>query len=150
METERSGVDSRFGGEVQMDWGTVGVGGGWWHVTDAELRIAGEKDRYAIPRDAVRIRILARRGSLSAIWTTNYRSSYRNRAGTGEFEAWTGHDVVLDWVAPLGLEDVRATAGAFNVTDEGLSVNTANPSSVDGPTEAGWGRTFFLTFNVRF
>ena len=89
------------------------------------------------------------RGSLSAIWTTGYRSGYENRTGTGSFDSWTGHDLVLDWAAPLGLEDARLTAGVFNITDAGLSQNTANPSSVDGPTEAGWGRTFFLTLNVQ-
>ena len=136
METELSGVNARFGGEVRTGWGTLGVGGGWWHIADAELRIAGEKDRYAIPRDAVRIRILAQRGSLSAIWTANSVPAYKNRSGAGTFESWTGHDVALDWADPLGLEGARVTAGVFNLTDAGLSVDTANPSSVDGPTEA--------------
>ena len=67
----------------------------------------------------------------------------------GSFDSWTGHDLVLDWAAPLGLEDARLTGGVFNITDASLSVNTANPGSVDGPTEAGWGRTFFLTLNVQ-
>ena len=58
--------------------------------------------------------------------------------------------MVLHWADPLGLDGARITTGVFNVTDEGLSVNTANPSSVDGPTEADWGRTFFLTFNMKF
>ena len=57
---------------------------------------------------------------------------------------------MLDWADPLGLDDARVTAGVFNITDAGFSVNTANSSSVDGPTEAGWGRTWFLTFNLRF
>ena len=56
---------------------------------------------------------------------------------------------MLDWASPLGFEDARLTAGVFNLTDESLSVNTANPSSVDGPTEASWGRTFFLTLNMQ-
>ena len=43
----------------------------------------------------------------------------------------------------------RVAGGVFNLTDAGLSVNTANPSSVDGPTEAGWGRTFFISLNMR-
>ena len=58
--------------------------------------------------------------------------------------------MVLDWRDPMGLEDARVTAGVFNLTDAGLTVNTANPASVDGPTEAGWGRTFFLTLNLQF
>ena len=149
-DTEVSGVNTRLGGGFRTGWGVVGMRGAWRRVTSAELRIAGEDDRYAIPRNMVRIGILARRGGLSAVWTANYRAGYENRAGTGTFKSWTGHDVVLDWADPLGLEDARVTAGVFNVTDAGLSVDTANPSSVDGPTEAGWGRTFFLTLNIGF
>ena len=128
----------------------VGLRAAWRHVTDAELRIAGEEDRLAIPKNVVRVGLRARRGGLSATWIANYRTGYENRTGTGEFGSWIGHDVVLDWVDPLELEGARLTAGVFNVTDEGLSVNTANPQSVDGPTAAGWGRTFFLTFNTQF
>ena len=50
----------------------------------------------------------------------------------------------------MGLNGARITAGVFNVTDAKLSVDSANPSSVDGPTEAGWGRTFFFTLNAQF
>ena len=150
VETDISGLNTRFGGGFRRGWGVVGLRGAWRRVTSAELRIAGEEDRFAIPKSIVRLGILARRGSLSAVWTASYRSSYENRAGTGTFKSWTGHDVVLDWTDPLGLQGARATAGVFNITDAGLSVNTANPSSVDGPTEAGWGRTFFLTLNAQF
>ena len=150
VENELSGVNTRVGAGWRTGWGVVGARAVWRYVDSAEQRIAGEEDRVAIPRNVVRIGVLARRGSLSAIWTTGYRSGYENRTGTGSFDSWTGHDLVLDWAAPLGLEDARLTAGVFNITDAGLSVNTANPSSVDGPTEAGWGRTFFLSLNVRF
>ena len=150
VDTDLSGVNTRIGGGFRTSWGVVGMRGSWRRVTSAELRIAGEEDRYAIPENVVRVGFMARRGGLSAVWTTSYRSGYKNRTGTGTFDSWTGHDVVLDWTDPLGLEDARLTAGVFNLTDAGLSVNTANPSSVDGPTEAGWGRTFFLTLNVRF
>ena len=150
VDTDLTGVNTRIGGGFRTGWGVVGMRAVWRRVTSAELRIAGETDRYAIPGDVVRVGVLARRGSLSAVWTASYRSGYENRTGTGTFDSWTGHDVVLDWVDPLGLEDARITAGVFNLTDAGLSVNTANPSSVDGPTEAGWGRTFFLTLNMQF
>ena len=150
VDNQLSGVNARFGGGFRTRWGVVGMRGGWRRVSRAELRIAGEEDRFAIPRDVVRIGILARRGDLSAVWTTGVRSGYKNRAGTGTFESWTGHDVVLDWIDPLGLEGARVTTGVFNITDAGLSIDTANPQSVDGPTEAGWGRTYFLTLNVGF
>ena len=150
VENGLSGVNTRLGWGFRTDWGIVSVRAAWRHVTDAELRIAGEEDRLAIPKNVLRVGIRAQRGGLSATWTANYRTGYENRAGTGEFESWTGHDVVLDWADPLGLEGGRLTAGVFNITDAGLSVNTANPHSVDGPTEAGWGRTFFLTLNMRF
>ena len=58
--------------------------------------------------------------------------------------------MALDWADPLGLEGARVSAGVFNLTDTQLSTDTANPSSTDGPTAAGWGRTYFLTLNIRF
>ena len=150
VDDELAGVNVRFGWGFRTGWGTVGLRGAWRHVTDAELHIAGEEDRLAIPKNAARVGIRAQRGGLSATWTVNYRAGYENRTGSGEFESWVGHDVVVDWADPLGLQGARLTAGIFNVTDEGLSVNTANPSSVDGPTEADWGRTFFITANMQF
>ena len=149
VDTELSGVNTRFGGGFRTGWGVVGLRGVWRRVQSTELRVAGEKDRLSLPEDVVRVGFLARRGSLSAVWSVNYRSSYKNRGGTGTFRSWTGHDVVLDWAEPLGFEGARLTAGVFNLTDEQLSVNTANPQSVDGPTEADWGRTFFLTLNMQ-
>ena len=149
VDRDLSGVNTRLGGGFRTPWGVVGARGAWRRVTSAELRIAGVEETYAIPRNMVRLGVLARRGSLSAVWTTSYRSSFENITGTGTFKSWTGHDVVLDWVDPLGVKGGRVAGGVFNLTDAGLSVNTANPSSVDGPTEAGWGRTFFISLNMR-
>ena len=150
VDLELSGLTTRFGGGFRTPWGVVGARAAWRHVTNAELRIAGAEERYAIPENMIRFGVLSRRGNLSAIWTTSYRSSFENTSGTGTFKSWTGHDVVLDWTDPLGVKGGRVTGGVFNITDAGLSVNTANPSSVDGPTEAGWGRTFFLSLNMQF
>ena len=83
VETDLSGVNTRLGGGFRTGWGVVGLRGAWRRVTSAELRIAGEEDRFAIPRIIVRIGILARRGALSAVWTASCRSSYKNRAGHG-------------------------------------------------------------------
>ena len=149
VDTDVTGVNTRLGGGFRTGWGVVGLRAGWRRVTDADLRIAGEADQYPIPENVVRIGVLARRGGLSAVWTASHRSGYENLTGTGAFKSWTGHDLVLDWTDPLGLEDARVTAGVFNITDAGLSVNTANPNSVDGPTEAGWGRTFFLSLEMQ-
>ena len=150
VDHELLGVNTRLGGGFRTRWGVIGMRGSWRRVNTADMRIAGEDERVAIPANVVRIGLLARRGGLDAVWITGYRSGYENQTGTGKFKSWTGHDAVLDWTDPLGLEDTRVTAGVFNVTDKSLSVNTANPSSVDGPTEAAWGRTFFLTLNVGF
>ena len=150
VDSDLSGINTRLGGGFRTPWGVLGARGAWRRVTSAELHIAGVEEHYAIPRNMVRLGVLARRGSLSAVWTTSYRSSFENTTGTGTFESWTGHDVVLDWTDPLGVKGGRVTGGVFNLTDAGLSVNTANPSSVDGPTEAGWGRTFFLSLNMQF
>ena len=150
LDSDRSGFNTRLGGGFRTSWGVLGLRGAWRRVTSAKLRVRGVTERYAIPRNIVRVGALARRGSLSAVWTTSYRSGYRNAAGTGTFQSWTGHDVVLDWRKPFGLKGGRFTAGVFNLTDAGLSVNTANPNSVDGPTEADWGRTYFVSLNMRF
>ena len=149
VDSDLSGINTRLGGGFRTSWGVVGLRGAWRRVTSAELRIAGVEEHYAIPRNMVRLGALARRGNLSAVWTTSYRSSFENTTGTGTFQSWTGHDVVLDWARPLGVAGGRVTGGVFNLTDAGLSVNTANPSSVDGPTEAGWGRTFFVSLNMQ-
>ena len=149
VDNEVTGYNTRIGGGFRTSWGVVGMRGMWRRVTSTDLRIAGEQDRLALPENVLVAGFLARRGALSAIWTANYRSGYKNRAGTGSFDSWTGHDVALDWSEPLGVEGARITTGVFNLTDEKLSVNTANPSSVDGPTEAGWGRTFFVTLNMQ-
>ena len=149
VDNELTGFNTRFGGGFRTGWGVVGMRGMWRRVTSTELRISGEEDRVAIPENVIRIGFLARRGALSAVWTANYRSGYQNRQRSGSFDSWTGHDLVVDWSEPLGSEGARVTTGVFNLTDEKLSVNTANPSSVDGPTEAGWGRTFFVTVNMQ-
>ena len=150
VETDITGINTRLGGGFKTSWGVAGARLAWRRITSADLRIAGEEDRFAIPTNIVRFAMGAQRGNLSAAWTTSYRSGYENRSGTGTFKSWTGHDVVLDWSDPLGVEGGRITGGVFNITDAGLTVNTANPSSVDGPTEAGWGRTFFLALDMYF
>ena len=149
VDVDVTGFNVRIGGGFRTRWGVAGMRGVWRRITSAERRIAGEEDGYTLPKDVIRVGFLARRGDWSAVWTANFRSGYENPTGTGTFDAWTGHDVVLDWSNPFGLDGARVTAGVFNLTDESLSVNTANPSSVDGPTEAGWGRTFFLTLNMQ-
>ena len=149
-DAETSGFNVRVGGGRRTGWGVIGMRGTWRRVNTADVRIAGEEARYALPSNVVRVGVLARRGGLSAVWTTSYRSGFRNTSDTGTFESWTGHDLVLDWAEPLGMEDARFTAGVFNLTDAGLSVDTANPNNADGPTAAEWGRTIFLTLHMRF
>ena len=150
VDTEVSGVNIRFGNRVETRWGFLAVRGLWRYVTDSERRIAGEEQKYPLPRNAVRIVTSAGRGDLTAFWAVNYRDGIENRWGEGGFKSWTGHDVTLDWRKPLGFENARLTAGVYNVTDAKLSTNTANPGAADGPRAAGWGRTFFATLNMRF
>ena len=150
VETEISGVNTRFGARTETGWGFVAMRGFWRYVTSSEEHIAGEKRRYPLPRNAVRIVTSVGRGDLTAFWAVNYRDEIESRWGDGRFKSWTGHDVTLDWREPLGLENTRVTSGVYNVTDAKLSTNTANPSVTDGPRTAGWGRTFFVTLNMRF
>ena len=150
VDTEVSGVNTRFGARTDTDWGFVAIRGLWRYVTSSEARIAGETQRYPLPRNAVRIVASTGRGDLTAFWAVNYRDEIACQCGDGRFSSWTGHDVTLDWREPLAMEHTRLTAGVYNVTDAKLSTNTANPSVTDGPIAAGWGRTFFVTLNMRF
>ncbi len=150
VETEITGVNTRFGAREETGWGFVAVRGFWRYVTSSEERIAGDEQPYPLPRNAVRIEASVGRGDLTAFWAVNYRDEIENRWDDGRFKSWIGHDVTLDWRKPLGLENARITAGVYNLTDAKLSTNTANPSFTDGPRAAGWGRTFFATLNMRF
>ena len=150
VESETSGINLRFGGGMRTSWGIVGMRGAWRHVLGTKLRVAGANVRNPFVRNAVRAAFLARRGNLSAIWTANYRAGFKNQTNTGEFKSWTGHDLSVDWADPLGLEGARVSAGVFNLTDTQLTTDTSDPSATDGPVAAGWGRTFFLTMNMRF
>ena len=150
VEIDISGLNTRFGARAETGWGFVALRGFWRYVASSEERIAGDEQPYPLPRHAVRIVTSVGRGDLTAFWAANYRDEIENRRGDGRFGSWTGHDLTLDWRAPLGLESTRVTAGVYNVADAKLSTNTANPSATDGPIAAGWGRTFFLTFNMRF
>ena len=47
VDTELSGINTRFGGGFRTGWGVVGLRGAWRRVTSADLRIAGEEGRYA-------------------------------------------------------------------------------------------------------
>ena len=150
IDNDLSGLNVRVGNGFRTDWGVVGLRGIWRRIISVEEHIAGVKERPAIPKDVVRLGMLVKRSGLSAVWTTNYRAGFRNRTGTGKFNSWTGHDVSLSWADPLGLKGAQVTFGVFNVTDTELSLNTANPSIGDGPRSASWGRTYFLTLNMRF
>ncbi len=150
VDTEVTGVNTRFGARKETGWGFVAMRGFWRYVTSSEESIAGNERPNPLPRNAVRIVTSAGRGNFAAYWALNYRDEVENRWGDGRFPSWTGHDVTFDWTRPLGLENTRITAGVYNVTDAKLSVNTSNPSAADGPRAAGWGRTFFVTLNMKF
>ena len=150
VDTEVSGVNLRFGNRIETRWGFLAVRGLWRYVTDSERRVAGEEQKYPLPRNAVRLVTSAGRGDLTAFWAVNYRGGIENRWDDGRFTSWTGHDVTLDWRKPLGFGNARITTGVYNVTDAKLSTNTSNPGATDGPRAAGWGRTFFATLNMRF
>ncbi len=150
VDVDISGLNTRFGARTEMSWGFVAMRGFWRYVASSEEHIAGEKQPYPLPRHAVRIVTSVGRGDLTAFWALNYRDEIDNRWDDGRFASWTGHDLTLDWKKPLGRENLRLTAGVYNVTDAKLSINTTNPSRTDGPRAAGWGRTYFATLNMRF
>ena len=144
VATEVTGVNTRFGARKETGWGFVAMRGFWRYATSSEERIAGNERPNPLPRNAARIVTSAGRGNLTAYWAVNYRDEVENRWGDGRFPSWTGHDLTFEWTRPLGLENTRLTAGAYNVTDAKLSTNTTHPSAAD------WGRTFFVTLNMKF
>ena len=150
VSNEISGINTRFGVRTETGWGFVAMRGFWRYVIDSDEHIAGEEQPFPLPRNAVRIVTSAGRGDLTVSWALNYRDEIENRLGDGQFSSWTGHDMTLDWKKPLQLENMRLTAGVYNVTDTKLSTNTAHPSAADGPRAAGWGRTFFAILNMHF
>ena len=149
VKTDVSGVNTRFGNRKETDWGFIAMRGFWRYVANSEQQTPGGKQSYPLPRNAVRIVSSVGRGNFTAFWALNYRDEIQSING-GRFNSWIGHDLTFDWKEPLGHQDTRLTAGVYNVTDAKLSKNTANPSSTDGPRAAGWGRTFFVTLNMRF
>ena len=149
VNTEILGLNTRFGNRVDKDWGFVAFRGFWRYVDSGEATAAGETQRLALPSHAVRVVTSVGRGNLTAYWALNYRDEIIKADGS-RFSSWTGHDLTLDWKKPFGLENTRFTTGVYNVTDTKLSINTSNPNFTDGPRAAGWGRTFFATFNIKF
>ena len=150
VDAKTEGIMARFGAGFETSWGGYGAYGTWRREINTDLTVDGVPERVVRPKDMLRARISARRGGVRAIWTASYRSGFSNQLGTGRFSPWTGHDLRVDWTNPLGLEGVRITGGIFNLTDAGYTVDTANPGSQDGPTVAGWGRTYFLALSTEF
>ena len=150
VDAKTEGITARFGASFETSWGGYGAYGTWRRETDTDLIVDGVPERVVRPKDMMRARISARRGGVRAIWTASYRSGFLNKRGTGKFNPWTGHDLRVDWTNPVGLEGLRITGGVFNLTDQSYSIDTADPGSVDGPTVAGWGRTFFLALSAEF
>ena len=150
VDEEVEGLTARFGAGFTTGWGGFGAYGTWRREMDTDRTVAGVRTRVVRPKDMMRARLSARRGNVRGIWTVSRRSGFKNEQGSGSFDSWTGHDLRVDWTNPLGLDRVRITGGVFNVTDAGYTIDTANPTSVDGPTVAGWGRTFFLAVSAGF
>ena len=150
VDAKTEGFTARFGAGFETTWGGLGAYGTWRRETATRLTVDGVPERVVRPKDMLRARFSARRGGVRAIWTASYRSGFTNQQGTGRFSPWTGHDLRVDWTNPWGLEGLRITGGIFNLTDKGYTVDSANPGSTDGPTVAGWGRTYFLALSTEF
>ena len=150
IKTDIIGLNTRFGKRVETDWGHFAVRGLWRYVHSSKQKLASEKRKYPLPRHAVRVVTSVGRGNVTGYWALNYRDEIENTTGDGKFNSWVGHDLTVDWKIPSEIENLRVTAGVYNVTDEKLSTNTTDPSRTDGPRAASWGRTFFLTLNMRF
>ena len=150
VDTKTEGVTARFGAGFETSWGGYGAYGTWRREANTKKTVDGIPTRVVRPKDMMRARFSAWRGGVRAIWTASYRSGFLNEQGSGRFAPWTGHDLRVDWTNPAGLDGLRITGGVFNLTDQGYTVDTANPAITDGPTVAGWGRTYFLALSAAF
>ena len=150
VDSKTEGIMARFGAGFETSWGGYGAYGTWRREMNTERTVDGVPAPVVRPKDMIRARFSTRRGDVRAIWSVSHRSGFANALGTGRFDPWTGHDLRVDWTNPVGLEGLRITGGIFNLTDAGYTVDTANPASTDGPTVAGWGRTFFLSLSTEF
>ena len=150
VDSKTEGIMARFGAGFETSWGGYGAYGTWRREMNTERTVDGVPTRVVRPKDMMRARFSTRRGDVRAIWSVSHRSGFENAEGSGRFKSWTGHDLRVDWTNPVGLKRVRITGGIFNLTDAGYTVDTANPASTDGPTVAGWGRTYFLSLSTEF
>ncbi len=145
----RSGIDAR----LATGWKTGSIDWSldtrWLYVDKARSTVFGkEKDDPLTPRNRVHNLVRAGRGNLSADWSFNYVSGYRDDHEDDSYPSWKGHDISLNWKRAFGNEGVEFTAGMLNVTDEGPPVLPTAPDHHVSSLDTYLGRSLFVTTSI--
>ena len=116
----------------------------WLYMTERKFEVAGESRPGDFPRHRVHATLRGEWQGLGVAWAAYGVSGYDNDAGTERFDRWIGHDVLLDWRDPFGLDGTVLRAGVLNLADREPSVYSPDPGSTDARFDSIRGRTLFL------
>ena len=147
-ESDVAGFNVQGTMDWKTDWGDVGFAAYWSHLTENEVRVAGEIQPGDYPRDRVHALLRANRGHVTANWSVIAVTGYSNALGTGRYKAWMGHNMTIQWRHALGVKGMALAGGILNIGNRGPS--TATQQEVDLTQDAARGRTFFLTAKISF
>ena len=141
-------VDSGFDIGISVSWESGPVDTGldvhWLYMTERKFEVADERQPGDFPRHRVHATLSGEWQGLGVAWSAYGVSGYENDTGTERFERWIGHDVLLNWQDPFGLDGTVLRAGVLNLTDRGPSIYSPDPGSTDARFDAIRGRTLFL------
>ncbi len=156
-ESETEGVNTHIA--LRGDVGEVDAGLDvyWLRETKSEARVAGNEVHVDSPRDRIHVTLRGTRSAITANWNIYALSGYSNKAETGRYKGWMGHDVVLRWHGALGLERLDILGGVLNVTDQGPSldpgyrgISAVHGVGADVRQDSMLGRTVFVGMKVAF
>ena len=149
-EVNVSGFNIRAHTDWEVGDADAGIDLRWIYVTEHKVKVGGVEQPGDFPHHRVHATFHVSQGDLTAAWHTRGISGYENVLGSGTFDPWIGHDVILQWRSAFSLEGLVLQAGVLNLTDSGPSVDSSNPLSADIRRDSVRGRTFFLKTGMSF
>ena len=143
-----AGLNVQGNVDWKTDWADVVFAAYWSHITEDEIRVAGEVQPGDYPRNRVHALLRASRGGVTANWSVIAVSDYSNNIGTGRYKAWMGHNVTIRWRDALGVKGMDLSGGILNIGNRGPS--TAGRGDTALTQDSARGRTLFLTAKISF
>ncbi len=147
---EVSGFDVRAGSQWTMGTFDTSLDLRWLHLADVEATVGGIVQPVGVPRNRMHATLSVGWNDWMADWNARAVSDFDNLASGGRYKNWIGHDFGLTWRDPFELEGAMLRGGVFNVTDEGPSIDTSDPSIAFERRDAAKGRTFYLSLTKRW